>query len=418
MDISRPEFRQKKRRRQLAWSAAAAVVLIAAIVFVARLERAVPSVPRATVWIDSVREGEMIRQVRGPGKLVPREIRWITAQAGGRVERILVRPGETVEPDTLIVEMGNPDLVQQMEESRFAFEASQADLADTRLQLESQRLDQRAAVGVARAEYEGARLQAEAEKQLAEEGIVSAIQYQRSELASEQLRLRLEIEEERLGQFSASMNAQLAAQQARVEQARNAHERQRHMFESLDVRSGIAGVLLEIQVEEGQRVELGGNIARVARPDELQAELQIPETQARDVLIGQRVAIDTRNGIVEGTVSRIDPGVSGGTVQVDVELLGELPRGARPDLSVDGTIEIERLEHATFTGRPSYGQSNSQISLFKIVEEGRYAQRIPVQLGRTSVNLVEIVQGLSPGDEVILSDTSAWSDYERIRLDD
>lgn len=418
MDISRPEFRQKKRRRQLAWGAAAAVTLIIAIVFVARLERAVPAVPRATVWIDSVREGEMIRQVRGPGKLVPREIRWITAQAGGRVERILVRPGETVEPDTLLVEMGNPDLVQQMEEARYALEAAEADLADTRLQLESRRLDQRAAVGVARAEYEGARLQAEAEKQLSEEGIVPAIQYQRSVLTAEQLRLRLEIEEERLGQFSASMEAQLAAQQARVEQSRNAFSRQQNMVEAMAVRAGLAGVLQEIQVEEGQRVELGGNIARVARPDELQAELQIPETQARDVLIGQRVAVDTRNGIIEGTVSRIDPGVSGGTVQVDVELLGHLPRGARPDLSVDGTIEIERLENATFTGRPSYGQSNSQISLFKVVEEGRYAQRIPVQLGRTSVNLVEIVQGLSPGDEVILSDTSAWSDYERIRLDD
>ena len=417
MDISRPEFKQQKRRRQIVWTIVTSVLLVIAIVFVSRLERAVPSVPRATVWIDSVREGEMVRQVRGPGKLVPREVRWVTAQAGGRVERILVRPGETVEPDTLLVEMANPDLVQQMEEARFALEAAEADMADTKLQLESQRLDQRAAVGVARAEYEGARLQAEAERELSDEGIVPAIQYQRSVLTAEQLRLRLEIEEERLGQFSASMDAQLAAQQARVEQSRNAYERQRHMVESMDVRSSLAGVLQEIQVEEGQRVELGGNIARVARPDELQAELQIPETQARDVQIGQRVAVDTRNGIIDGTVSRIDPGVTGGTVQVDVELLGHLPRGARPDLSVDGTIEIERLEHATFTGRPSYGQANSQISLFKIEQDGRYAQRIPVRLGRTSVNLVEIVQGLSPGDEVILSDTSAWNDYERIRLD-
>ena len=417
MDIARPEFRQQKRRRQIIWGSAAAIAFVVAVFFVSRLEPAVPSVSRATVWIDSVREGEMVRQVRGPGKLVPREIRWITAQAGGRVERILVRPGETVEAETLLVEMANPDLVQQMEESRFALQAAEADLADTKLQLESQRLDQRAAVGVANAEYEGARLQAEAERQLAEDGIVPAIQYQRSVLTAEQLRLRLEIEQERLGQFSASMDAQLAAQQARVEQSRNAWTRQQQMVDSMAVRSSLAGVLQEIQVEEGQRVELGGNIARVARPDELQAELQIPETQARDVQLGQRVAVDTRNGIIEGTVARIDPAVSGGTVQVDVDLIGHLPRGARPDLSVDGTVEIERLENATFTGRPSYGQANSQISLFKIVEDGRYAQRIPVQIGRTSVNLVEIVQGLVPGDEVILSDTSAWNDYERIRLD-
>jgi HlyD family secretion protein len=363
-----------------------------------------------------VQEGEMLRQVRGPGKLVPREIRWIPAQTAGRVERVIVRPGAIVEADTVLVEMSNTDLQQQTEEARFSVIAAQADLADTELQLKSQQLDQRAAVGVARAEYEGARLKAEAEGQLVEEGIVPAIDYQRSELFAEQLRLRLEIEEERRGQFSATVEAQLAAARARLDQTRNAYERYLDQMDSLQVVAGIEGVLQSVQVEEGQRVELGANIGRVARPDELQAELRIPETQARDVQLGQHVDVDTRNGIVAGIVTRIDPAVQGGTVQVDVELMGEMPRGVRPDLSVDGTIEIERLAHAKFTGRPAYGQADSTIGLFKIVEQGDFAIRVPVQLGRTSVNAVEIVQGLEIGDQVILSDTSSWDDYDRIRL--
>ena len=226
----------------------------------------------------------------------------------------------------------------------------------------------------------------------------------------------MDIEEERLNQFSDSIKAQVASQQARVDKARNDYERRQEQVASLQVRAGIAGVLQQVLVEEGQRVTVGANIARVARPDELQAELRIAETQARDVQIGQKVDVDTRNGIVEGRVIRIDPAVQSGTVQVDVELVGELPRGARPDLSVDGTIEIERLPSVVFTGRPVYGQTNATISLFKVIEDGNYAVRVPVELGRTSVNSVEIVKGLTPGDEVILSDTSAWDDYDRIRL--
>jgi len=417
VDIPRPEFRQQKRRRQIVYGALGAVAIIGLTAFVSQLEPAAPSVPRESVWIDTVRAGEMLRQVRGPGRLAPREIRWIAAQTAGRVERIVVRPGAEVKPDTIIVELSNPDLLQQTEESRFALDAAEADLAETELRLRSQQLDQRAAVGVARAEFESARLQAEAERDLAAEGIVPQIQYQRSELLTEQLRLRLEIEEDRLGQFSDTMSAQLAAERARVDQVRNAYERRLTQIEQLQVRSGLEGVLQEVQVEEGQRVELGANVARVARPDELQAELRIPETQARDVQMGQHVDVDTRNGIVAGVVTRIDPAVQGGTVLVDVELLGTLPRGARPDLSVDGTIEIERLEHAVFTGRPAYGQADSTIGLFKLEADGEHAVQVPVQLGRTSVNSVEIVQGLELGDQVILSDTSAWDDYDRIRLD-
>lgn len=417
MDIPRPDFKQKQRFKTVLYSSAAGIVVIAATVGLSRLEPAAPSVPRASVWIDTVREGEMLRQVRGPGRLVPREIRWIPAQTAGRVERILVRPGALVEPGTVLVEMSNTDLLQQTEEARFALEAAEADLVDTELRLKSQQLDARAAVGVARAEYEGARLKAEAEGELVEEGIVAAIDFRRSELLAEQLKLRLEIEEERLNQFSATMDAQLAAQRARVDQARNLYQRRLDQIESLEVVAGLEGVLQEVQVEEGQRVELGSNIARVARPDELQAELRIPETQARDVQIGQKVEVDTRNGVIEGLVTRIDPAVQSGTVQVDVELEGPLPRGARPDLSVDGTIEIERLEQVVYTGRPAYGQPDTTIGLFKLEPDGEHAVQVPVKLGRTSVNAVEIVQGLEPGDAVILSDISSWDDYDRIRLD-
>ena len=416
MDIPRPELKRRKRIRQTALAIGVVLVVAAVTVAVGRLEPAAPGVARASLWIDTVREGEMLRQVRGPGVLVPREIRWIAAQTEGRVERILVRPGATVTPETVLVELSNPDLMRQAEEARYQLEAARAELAEVELRLRSQQLDQRAALTRAQAEYERARLEAEAQKQLIDDGIVSMLDYQRSELLARQLGTTFEIEQERLDQFGASMEAQLAAQRARFDQVKNTYERRLEQVASLQVRAGIEGVLTEVNVEEGQRITLGANVARVARPDELQAELQIPETQARDVQVGQRVRVDTRNGIVEGRVVRIDPTVRSGSVQVDVELVGELPRGARPDLSVDGTIEIERLENVVFTGRPVYGQPNSTISLFKLVDDGRYAVRVPVEIGRTSVNAVEIVQGLVPGDEVVLSDTSAYDEYDRIRL--
>lgn len=416
MDIPRPELRTRRQRRLAIFSGVGALAVVATSLVLARLEPAAPSVPRASVWIDTVREGEMLRQVRGPGNLVPREIRWIPAQTSGRVERILVRPGAVVEPDTVIVEMSNPDLLQQTEEARFALEAAKADLVDTELRLKGQKLDQRAAVAVARAEYEGASLRTEAQRPLFEDGIVSAIDFRVSELTVEQLKARLEIEEERLAQFSATMAAQLGGAQARLDQARNLLERRLAQLESLAVVAGVAGVLQEMQVEAGQQLAPGSNIARIARPDDLQAELRIPETQARDIQIGQRVDVDTRNGVIQGVVTRIDPAVQGGTVQVDVELKGDLPRGARPDLSVDGTIEIERLERVRFTGRPAQGQADSTMRLFRLEPDGEHAVRVPVKLGRTSVNAVEIIQGLVPGDEVILSDTSSWNEYDRIRL--
>lgn len=416
MDIARPDLKRRKTKQRILIGGGVAALGLLVTVGLARLEPAAPTVARASVWVDTVRAGEMLRQVRGPGVLAPREIRWVAAQTDGRVERILVRPGAVVEPDTVIVEMSNPDLVQQTEEARYALEAAEAEFTETELSLRNQQLDQRVEVAVARAEYESARLQAEAEKELAERGIVSTIQYRRSELLAGQRKVRVEAEEERLDQFAASVNAQIASQRARLEQVRNTYRRRLDQLGSLQITAGIAGVLQQVPVEEGQRVILGANVARVARPDDLQAELRIAETQARDVQIGQRVDVDTRNGVVEGRVTRIDPAVQAGTVQVDVELTGALPRGARPDLSVDGTIEIERLDHVVFTGRPAYGQPHSTVSLYKLANDGREAIRVPVELGRSSVNSIEIVQGLVPGDQVILSDTSAWDDHDRIRL--
>jgi HlyD family secretion protein len=356
----------------------------------------------------------MLREVRGPGTLVPRTIRWIGAQTEGRVERVVVRPGAVVDADAVLVEMSNPELVQETEEARYAVVEAEAGLAELKLTLENKKLDQRAELASAQAEFEGARLQAEAETEAGK--VVPEIKRQRSELLAQQLKVKRDIENERLDQFAASMDAQLAVRRAHVEQARNAYERKHARVESLMVRAGIAGVVQEMLVEEGQRVVIGANIARVAPPGDLRAELRVPETQARDVLPDQLVHVDTRNGIVDGRVTRIDPAVQNGTVQVDVDFDGPLPRGARPDLSVDGTIEIERLANVLYTGRPAYGQPNTTISLFKIVEDGRYAIRVPVEIGRTSVNAVEILKGLQVGDQVILSDTSQWDDRDRIRL--
>ncbi len=413
MDIPRPERKRQKRIRQTAIAAGAIVVLAAVTIGLTRLEPAAPSVPLASVWPDTVRQGQMLREVRGPGTLAPRTTRWIGAQADGHVDRVIVRPGAVVEPDTVLVEMSNPDLVQATDEARYDVESAKAAYADLELQLRNKQLDQEAMVASASAEYEAKRLEAVAYREAG--NAVSSIKTQQSELVAQQLKVKLDTEKERLAQFSKSMAAQLAVPATKVTQAQHALERKLAQVDSLMVRAGVAGIVQEVLVEEGQRVALGANIARVTRPDELQAELRVAETQARDVVIGQTVHVDTRNGIIDGKVSRIDPAVSSGTVQVDVELLGALPKWLRPDQSVDGTIEIERLENVVFTGRPVPSQANSTVKLFKIIE-GNYAIKVPVELGATSVNAVQIVKGLEPGDRVILSDMSAWDEYDKIRL--
>jgi HlyD family secretion protein len=413
MDIPRPENKKRKRIRQLAIGGGTAVALAVVTIALARLEPAAPSVDGDTLYTGRVDRGEILIQVRGPGTLVPRELLWIAAQSAGRVERVIVRPGAVVEPDTLLAVLSNPDLMRQAEEARYGLEAAKADFAEFELTLRSRQLDQEAAVAQARAQYEAQRLQAEAERAA---GVVAVLTVRRSELTAESLKAAYDVEVERLNQLGATVEAQIAAQRARLAQTQNAYERMQDQVEALQVRAGLAGVVQEVMIEGGQQVQSGANIARVARPDELIAELRVPETQARNVVVGQLVAVDTRNGIAEGKVNRVDPAVREGTVQVDVEITGKLPAGARPDQSVDGTIEIERLPDVIYTGRPAYGQPNSTITLFKLVDGGTYAVRVPVKLGKTSVNQVEILEGLAPGDQVILSDTSAWDDVDRIRL--
>lgn len=417
MDKPRPGHKRRKRRRQLALGGLAAAVVIAATVGLATLEPAAPSVSAASLWTDTVRRGEMLRQVRGPGTLVPSEIRWMAASSGGRVERVLVKPGARVEEGTVVVEMVNPEVVRQAEEARWQVDAAEADYQALRVELEDRRLSLQSTMAQVRADAESARLQAEAEKELAEANIIPAINYRRSQLNAEQLAVRLDIEEQRQAKFEESMTAQLQAQRARVEQARRTLARQEELVEGLSVRAPMAGVVQAMPVEEGQRIVLGTNVARIARPDQLIAELRIPETQAKDIQLDQPAVVDTRNGKVAGHVTRIDPAVVSGTVQVDVAFDEPLPEGARPDLSVDGVIEIERLDDVLFVGRPAYGQPGSTVSLFRVGPDGEEARRVRVELGKSSVNVIQVLSGLTEGDRVILSDTSAWDDYDRLQLD-
>ncbi len=417
MDIQRTDLKQKKRRRQIAFGIVGAIALVAIGLLLANLDPAAPSVDRAALWLGTVERGEMLREVRGPGVLAPKEIRWIAAETPARVERIVVKPGARVEPDTVILELSNPEVAEAQLAAQSALTAAEADLAAQRMSLESQVLDQKANLAAVEAEYESARLQAEAEGELAAKGIISRIQARRSELSAQTLQTRLDIERERVAKFGSTMRAQLDAARARTDQLRNTAQLRQRQAEGLKVRAGIAGVLQQVPVQEGQQVAAGANLARVARPDVLMAELRIPETQVKDVIVGQPVRVDTRNGIVPGTVIRIDPAVQNGSVLVDVDLEGTLPPGARPDLSVDGTIEIERLSDVLYVGRPAFGQPESQVRLFKLDPDGSRAHRVPVQLGRASVNLIEVQSGLNPGDRVVLSDTSQWDDYERIRLE-
>lgn len=416
MDIHRPELKQRAQRRRLIYLAAAALAVVLGGWAVASLQPAAPSVARSSLWLDTVKRGDLLREVRGPGTLVPKEIRWIAADTNARVERIVVKPGAPVQADTVILELSNPEVIDQQLAAEAALKAAEADYQAHRMMLESQLLDQRANLAGVQSDYESARLQAEAEQDLAESGIISRIQARRSALATEQLKLRTGIERERIAKFEQTIAAQLAADRARLDQLRNAADLRRRQAEGLHLRAGIAGVLQQVPVQEGQQVVAGTNLARVAKPGDLMAELRIAETQVRDVVFGQSVRVDTRNGIVAGTVIRIDPAVRDGSVQVDVALGGALPAGARPDLSVDGTIEIERLTDVLSVGRPAYGQPESEVRLFRLEPDSDHAVRVPVALGRASVSQIEIVGGLNAGDRIILSDTSQWDAYDRLKI--
>jgi HlyD family secretion protein len=383
---------------------------------VARLEPAAPSVDRAAVWTDSVKRGTMIRQVRGPGTLVPEQIRYIAAVTAGRVERVHAQPGVEVDESTVLLELSNPDLDRQTLEAQRQLTGSEADYANLSASLENQRLSQEAAVASARSAYRDAERQAKLHEEMAERGLIATMDLSRARDAAEEQRVRLEIEQKRLEFMTQSMRAQLTAQRSQIERLRGIVEFHRQQIESMVVRAGTVGVLRELPLQEGQWVIPGSNLAVVVQPGRLKAELRIPETQARDLTIGQESRIDTRNGVVSGRVVRIDPAVQGGTVRVDVALYGALPRGARPDLSVDGIVEIERLDDVLYVGRPAYGQPESAVRLFRLEPGGASARSVTVRLGRSSVNTIEIIDGLAEGDVVILSDMSTWDAAERVRL--
>jgi HlyD family secretion protein len=395
------------------------VVLIAAagITYgLSRLKPAAPTKERATVWVDQVKKGPMIRQVRGLGTLVPQEILFIQATHEGRVEKVALRPGVPVQPGTVLIVLSNPDMELQLADLEWQIKAAEANYADLRVRLETQKLQQKANVARIQSELTQAKLTRDRDEQLLKLNLKADIEVKISVAKAEELAGRLEIEKESLRILEDSIRAQLDKEKVNIEKIRAARDLKKKQVQELTIRAGYEGVLQQMAVEVGQRVTPGTLIAKVAQPWKLKAELKIAETQAKDIILGQSAEIDTRNGIIKGEVSRIDPAVVNGTVTVDVRLIGELPQGARPDLSVDGTVELERLAEVLYVGRPVFGQAHSTIGLFKLDPDGRGAERVQVRLGRSSVNTIEIVQGLKVGDQVILSDMSDMDAHPRIRL--
>ena len=416
MDIPRPDVAVKKRKRRIITISAVALGLILATVALSRLKPAVPSVDRSTVWIDTVKRGPMVRQVRGLGTLVPEDIRWIPANTEGRVEKIIIWPGTHVESDTVILELTSPELEQAAHDAELQATAAEAELTTLGATLQRGLLDQEATTAKARSDYEQAKMERETNDQLAKNGLIAELQYKTSKVKEAELANRNEIEQKRLSFAHDSIDPQLASKQAAVDQAKQLAKLKLDQVEALHVRAGMSGVLQQLPVQIGQRVKVADNMARVADPTKLKAQVKIAETQAKDIQKDQKAVIDTRNGVVDGHVIRVDPAVEQGTVTVDVGIDGELPKGARPDLSVDGTIELERLEDVVYVGRPAFGQENNMVGIFKLVSGSSEAVRTPVKLGKSSVNTIQILSGLQPGDQVILSDTSAWDAHDRIRL--
>lgn len=416
MDIARPDLAQSRRRKRYL-IAVAVVVLLAVTTFgVSRLKPAAQEVDASGLFIDAVKRGPMVRQVRGTGTLVPESIRWIPASTEARVERIVVRPGSVVKADTIILELSNPEVEQTARDAELALGAGIAEMRRREVELESGILSQRANAAGIDAQLSEARAQEEVDAELAKNGLTSALTLKLSRSRANQLASRSEIEKKRLAIAQKAAEADMAVQRSRVEQLRALHSLRQSHLGALRVRAGIDGVLQQLPVEIGQRVAAGTPLAKVAQPEPLKAELRVAETQARDVAIGQLVSIDTRNGIANGRVTRVDPAVQNGTIGVDVAIEGALPRGARPDLTVDGVIEIERLADVLYTGRPVQAGDGATIALFRVSPGGEEAVQTNVTLGRTSVNSVEIRNGLREGDRVILSDMSAWSEHPRIRL--
>src|SRR5687767_10032589 len=422
VDIARsPDVIRKKKIRRIIYGVLALMAIVAISVGVSQLKPAAPSVDRATVWVDTVKRGQMLRLVRGSGTLVPEDIRWISATTQGRVERILLRAGAVVEPSTVILELSNPDVEQAVRDARLAYQSAQAAFANRKADLESALLTQESNVATIESNLSQAKLDLEANEQLWKDKLISELLLKQKRGQVAELDNRLNVEKKRLEISRAGVKSQLAPQEADIAQRKAAADLQSRRLDDLKVKAGMQGVLQCVcsnpttQVERGSQVNPGSNLARVANPSMLKAELRIAETQTKDIKIGQYAEVDTRNGRVKGKVSRMDPASSNGTVGVDIMLEGALPPGARPDLSVDGEIRLEQLDNIIFVGRPAFGQENSSVSLFKVGADGE-AVRTTVKLGRSSVNTIEIVEGLQPGDQVILSDMSTYDEYQRVRL--
>lgn len=416
MDIARPaSVARKKRIRRISYLAGGLVAVALITLGLSRLKPAAPTVDGATIWIDTVKRGPMLREVRGLGTLVPEDIRWIPATTDGQVEQILIYPGTKVTPDSVILILSNPQLEQEAQDAELQLKAAEADLASLKAKLESDLLTEKSTVAQVQSDYTQAAMQAKVNEELSKEQLQSDLITKQSEVKADQLKTQLDLAKTQLAGAAEANQAQLAAQQAKVDQARAAYELKVSQVNKLKVRAGVAGVLQAVPVEVGARVNNTTNLARVVDPTKLKAELKIAETQAKDIQIGQKASVDTRNGVVDGLVSRIDPAVVNGTVTVDVRMTEPLPRGARPDLSVDGTIELERLANVLYVGRPAFGQENSTVGLFKLIDGGEYAERVQVKLGKSSVNTVQILDGLKEGDRVVLSDMSAWDAVDRLR---
>jgi len=419
MDIARPEFKLQKRRRQIIWAGIGVVCLVGLTIGVSRLKPAAPEVERSTVWTDTVKRGPMLRQVRGIGSLIPSQefTRQIPAETEATVLRILKLPGSQVKADTLLLEMSNPQVEQAAVDAKLQLKAAEAEYQSLRVTLQSNLMNQKAGAATVSSDYTQAKLQSDTDKALYDLGVISGMAYKNSKSKADELTTRNNIEGERLDINQKAIESQLAQQQAKVDQMRVLAELKQKQLDALKVRAGIDGDLVDLPLQVGQHVLPGTELAKVIQPNHLIAQLKIAETQARDVQIGQPALVDTHNGTVSGDVMRVDPAVQNGTVTVDVKLTGDLPKGARPDLSVDGTIDLERLDNVLYVGRPAFGQEDSTISLFKLDPDGKGGVRVPVKVGRASVNSIQIIEGLHEGDTVILSDMSRYDNTDRIRLD-
>ncbi|MEW6305740.1 MAG: HlyD family efflux transporter periplasmic adaptor subunit [Verrucomicrobiota bacterium] len=396
------------------------LLLTGVTVGLSRLEPAAPTVEKAATWTDTVKRGEMLRQVRGTGSLVPEQILYVLSDTDGRIERINVLAGAEVQEDTVLLKLSNPELEQSVFDLEWQLKAAQAQMTKLQAQQESDRLTQQVTAASLKADWEHAELEAEANEALARDGLAAVLDSKRYRVRANDLRSRYQMELKKLETSAKSATAQLAVQTADLEKLRASLELKRKKLEGLEVRAGVDGVLQQIgdrdALQIGQRISSSTTLAKIVQPAKLKAEVKIAETQVKDVLVGQRAMIDTHNGIIPGRVTRVDPAVQNGTVTVDVKLEGELPKGARPDLSVDGTIELERLENVLHVGRPVHGQQNSTVGIFKLVNGGKEAVRVPVKFGRSSVSTIEIQEGLSEGDQVILSDMSQWDTHDKVRL--